>query len=90
MTCLATAVHRSRKQRMEPLYCCWGKGGSGEQHQPPVMEMAPVLREEEGRSSGAAVARHGDGEQIQPSAMGVAEESRWRCRSWRWFCRAAG
>lgn len=51
-----TSRRRWRKDAW--LRCCERKSGA-----------APVLVEEEGRNSGAAVARYGDGEQVRSSVM---------------------
>ena len=45
---------------MEPMYCCWRKGGGGKQHQLSVMEKrcgAPVPQEEDRHSSDAGRGR---------------------------------
>ena len=88
---------------MEPLYCCWGEGGSGEQHQPSAMEkicVAPVLLEEEWHSSGAGtgrgaqlrcccskVRRRGAGPVVDDWEMQRRRDG--DAESWRWCCRAA-
>ena len=104
MMCLAAAVSRSRKQRMEPLCYCWRTSGSAEQHEPLVMEkryVFVVLLEEEWGNSGAGTGRgaqlwccYSKVRQHRAGPVIVDGEMLRRCNgdaeSWRWCCRVGG